>query len=907
VTAVETLRAALADKYSIEREIGAGGMATVYLVRDIKHHRRVALKLLNPELGAAIGGERFLAEIEVTANLQHPNLLPLFDSGEAEGLLYYVMPYVDGESLRAKLMREKQLPIDEAIHIATAVASALDYAHRHGVVHRDLKPENILLHEGQPLVADFGIALALSNAAGQRITQTGISLGTPQYMSPEQATGDRRVDGRSDVYSLGVITYEMLTGEPPYTGATAQSIIAKVVLDRPRSLRLSRDTVPSHVEAAVARALAKVPADRFPTAREFADALRGRGTPGAHDFSTPETASPAAAPPGIRRPKLTTLAAWIVAGTVAMFAGVAIWKSTQKPRSTAVASFFVDLPVSKGVRERVRNVAIAPDGKTIAFVAQSDSSSHVYLRRVDDLEPRIVPHTNDAIDVAFSPDGSWLTVATKGGALRKAQPDGSSMATMAEHLDLFGSLTWATNQTLVVGGAPAAQNGLGLLAVSSGAVRPLTKPTTPASSHGMPLIGPDGETLLFVDWGPAFTEDDFLAIGSLSSGEFVTTPLLAVQPIGIVDGRILYVTSSGAIMAVPFDPRTHRITGEPIRVMDGVGADNRGLLGESPHSVAALSSNGTLVYTRGRPTQHLVSVDLSGTQSVTPITGDREHLSAWSGGPRFSPDGRRIAVEVIAMRGDTTSSDIWTLDLATRTFTRLTSLGNVVAPEWTPDARRIVFTTWYEKKPTIWSQLADGSQPAEKVLELPDGHDARSANVTPDGLGTIFCDVTNFLGKSEMFYLPFADRKPQRIAGPFGYECEGRVSPDGRWLAYVANEDGKNQIYVRPFQSAGSRGRVSVDFGDSPRWSRDGSRLYYRHGESAVGRGSLFVARIKPTPSGANVQQPERILALQEGGVYDVSQDGRHIVMLGEGESRVQLVVTANWIAQLRARIDASR
>src|SRR5437016_3894859 len=183
-------------------------MATVYLARDVRHHRSVALKVLNPELGAVLGGERFLAEIEVTANLQHPNLLPLFDSGEVAGLLFYVMPYIEGESLRARLDREKQLPVDESVRLGTAIANALGYAHRHGVIHRDLKPENVLLHEGQPLVTDFGIALAVSNAGGARVTQTGISLGTPQYMSPEQATGDRAIDGRTDIYSLAAVLYE---------------------------------------------------------------------------------------------------------------------------------------------------------------------------------------------------------------------------------------------------------------------------------------------------------------------------------------------------------------------------------------------------------------------------------------------------------------------------------------------------------------------------------------------------------------------------------------------------------------------------------------------------------------------------------------------------------------------------
>src|SRR5687767_13494380 len=215
-------------------------MATVYLARDVRHNRRVALKVLNPELGAVLGVERFLSEIQVTANLQHPNLLPLFDSGESAGLLFYVMPYVEGESLRARLDRETQLPVEEAVRISAALAGALDYAHRHSVIHRDLKPENVLLHDGQPMIADFGIALAVRNAGGQRVTQTGLSLGTPQYMSPEQATGDRNIDARTDIYSLGALTYEMLAGEAPHTGPTAQAVIAKLMTEEPRSLAALR-------------------------------------------------------------------------------------------------------------------------------------------------------------------------------------------------------------------------------------------------------------------------------------------------------------------------------------------------------------------------------------------------------------------------------------------------------------------------------------------------------------------------------------------------------------------------------------------------------------------------------------------------------------------------------------------
>src|ERR671913_2310004 len=229
----ERLSAALADRYRIERELGQGGMATVYLAHDLKHERKVALKVLKPELAAVLGAERFVVEIKTTAALQHPHILPLFDSGTADGFLFYVMPFIDGETLRAKLDRETQLGVDEAVRIATNVADALDYAHRHGVIHRDIKPENILLHEGRPMVADFGIALAVSAAAGGRMTETGLSLGTPHYMSPEQATAEKEISARSDIYSLGSVLYEMLTGEPPHTGGSAQQVIMKIITEAP--------------------------------------------------------------------------------------------------------------------------------------------------------------------------------------------------------------------------------------------------------------------------------------------------------------------------------------------------------------------------------------------------------------------------------------------------------------------------------------------------------------------------------------------------------------------------------------------------------------------------------------------------------------------------------------------------
>src|SRR6476619_3824675 len=239
---------ALADRYKLERELGAGGMATVYLAHDVKHDRSVAVKVLRPELAAVIGADRFLAEIKTTAALQHPHILPLFDSGQADGFLFYVMPLIQGESLRDRLRREHQLPVDESVRLAKEIGSALDYAHRHGVIHRDIKPENILLHDGSALVADFGIALAVTSAGGNRMTETGMSLGTPHYMSPEQAMGEREITARADVYALGCVTYEMLTGDPPFIGSTAQAIIAKVMTEKPAGIRRQRERVSEEVE-----------------------------------------------------------------------------------------------------------------------------------------------------------------------------------------------------------------------------------------------------------------------------------------------------------------------------------------------------------------------------------------------------------------------------------------------------------------------------------------------------------------------------------------------------------------------------------------------------------------------------------------------------------------------------------
>jgi serine/threonine-protein kinase len=309
----ERLQASLADRYRIERELGEGGMATVFLAEDLKHRRRVAVKVLKPELGAVLGAERFINEIRTTANLQHPNLLPLFDSGEADGLLFYVMPYVEGETLRHRLKATPQLPVDETVRVISLVAGALDFAHARGVVHRDLKPENILLQAGQPIVADFGIALAVAEAGGERVTQTGLSLGTPHYMSPEQAAGSQTVDARSDQYALAATAYEMLTGEPPHTGPTTPVILARLMTETPRDIRATRPAVPAAVDAAIQRALSKSPADRFPSCGAFAEALGAGAT-----YTAPPAAPVVEAAQAVARPASSVRRSGLIGGVLAI-------------------------------------------------------------------------------------------------------------------------------------------------------------------------------------------------------------------------------------------------------------------------------------------------------------------------------------------------------------------------------------------------------------------------------------------------------------------------------------------------------------------------------------------------------------------------------------------------------------
>jgi eukaryotic-like serine/threonine-protein kinase len=452
ITAGDRLAAALADRYRIERELGAGGMATVYLAEDLKHRRRVAVKVLKPELAAVLGAERFVQEITTTAALQHPHILPLFDSGEADGFLFYVMPFIDGETLRSRLDRETQLGVDESVKITTSIADALDYAHRHGVIHRDIKPENILLHEGRPMVADFGIALAVSAAAGGRMTETGLSLGTPHYMSPEQATAEREISARSDIYSLASVLYEMLAGNPPHVGASAQQIIMKIITEPAAPVTQYRRSVPPHIAAALAQALEKLPADRFESARAFAAALGDVAFTGLSGTLTTDTGRTVA--PASRRPLYAVAAVSAVLLVIALTGWLRALPEPETSRQRVVLwQHSVGHQLDPGIAAHSSQAAIAPDGSSIVYTDGVGGVSRLLLKRRNESVATVLEGTEGGVSPFFSPDGRWIGYRTLDGRVRKVPVDGGGSMTLATdgHVS-YHSAVWLDDGTIVYAG-----------------------------------------------------------------------------------------------------------------------------------------------------------------------------------------------------------------------------------------------------------------------------------------------------------------------------------------------------------------------------------------------------------------------------------------------------------------------
>ncbi len=865
MTVLDKLRTALNDRYRIEREIGAGGMATVYLAHDLRHDRDVAIKVLHPDLAAALGAERFLAEIKTTAKLQHPHILPLLDSGEADGLLYYVMPYISGESLRNRLDRETQLAVDDAVRIAREVLSALESAHKHGVVHRDIKPENILLHEDQALVADFGIALAVSAAGGPRMTQTGLSLGTPAYMAPEQAMGERVVDGRADIYALGAVLYEMLVGEAPFTGPSVQAIVARVMTESPRPVTGQRRSVPEHVNAAVLRALEKLPADRFHSAAEFSNALVNPA------FTTRAAESTSSS----KRPSSKTifnrpLIPWGIAAVAAL---AAIFFATRGNRGRADKTpTYVSIDLPKDVElppGSAEVIGISDDGMTLAFAGMIGGRPQLFLRRLDeDVARPVKGGTTNAGSAAFSADGKWLAFNADQKVWKVPVKGGPPTAIASSS---WAQMTWVGNDALIY--TKSYDVGLSRVSAEGRDTATLTVPDKKKGElgHWWPQLLPDGDHVLFTNY---VTPADRSKLEVISLKDRKRQVVLEGGYFGrYVDGHLLFVRN-GAIETVQFDPKSLKTSGSVVSLpLDVDISPPNGLAG------FAMAPNGTLAYrTDALKEIALTWSDENGNEEAAIDSLGR--YTDWAA----SPDGKKIAV--------VRDGDVWVYDRQRSLFIRLTNTEQIERdPVWSPDSREVFYVRDVPQY-DIFKRAADGSRPEELVVTS--GSDKRVTSISPDGRTILY--NTDSTGENDIFATsanPAAHARPISIISGAGNQTDARFSPDGTWITYTSNESGRSEIFLAPYPTdrGPARQQISVGGGRGSDWG-DWRTIYY----GWSGR----IMKVKVDPKSGDIGRPETINKIQPMLGWTIGRDGRFIVgRASKGSERHSIKVILNWASTL--------
>jgi Tol biopolymer transport system component len=904
MTSLQQLNAALNGRYRIERELGGGGMAMVYLARDERHDRNVALKVLRPELAAVIGAERFLNEIKTTANLQHPHILPLHDSGNVDGTVWYVMPSVEGESLRDRLTRETQLPVDDALQIAREVASALDYAHRHGVIHRDIKPENILLHDGRAMVADFGIALAVSKTeGGTRITETGMSLGTPHYMSPEQALGERTIDARTDVYALGCVLYEMLAGEPPFTGPSAQAIVAKVMNTTAAPVTATRPTVPTFVDAAIARALSKLPADRFKGAAEFALALQGLG---AQSSVTMTGASNAGSRDATRSPVMLRALPWgvaVVALTLALIASIRQPQADQRV-TAAVLPLEIRENSDRPNNEIGPPIALSPDGSFLVFVGADPEvrgATALWKRALDGLDATMIAGTRGAYWPMVSADGRSIIFQRSGGNLPQfwEVPTGGG-------LPVRRSTRWRSlrgDRTLVT--------------VDSGFEirRGLVEEADPDARAS--AAGPQLRAFLNVSVSPDFqyiarTLRDSIVVRTPGPGNRAMIGA-GVSPTFIDNDLLVFRAPDGTLQVGRLNENRTRFAEPPIPVVASVMTAGTGA------AIYSIGDDGTLAYLPGTATglSRLVWVDPSGREQAVPDSQPRVHNEI-----ALSPDDGRVAltVGIIGQR-----QDIWLSDLRTGATTPLTRDGRSNRPKWRKDGRTL---TWLHFNLLTSGEgrgrMLDASQGAEVDSQIPAVSSRNvDASAGEDSLrGPWPPLIDELVWSPDEQYVAVRTRAggtgggrnisvrklDQDVLVPFAAEpAQERgpsFSPDGKWLLYVSDRSGRDEVYAESFPGGGNRAQLTIDGGREAMWSRDGTRVFYRGLD-----GWMMAAHVAWTGQ-PRVTRHERLFDANPYHdntflrMYDVARDGRFLMLKYEGQGpRTDVVIIRNWVQQVKARL----
>jgi eukaryotic-like serine/threonine-protein kinase len=877
--------------YEILALLGAGGMGEVYRARDTRLDRTVAIKILPAHLSNdLLCKQRFDREAQTISNLSHPHICVLYDVGHQDGVDYLVMECVEGETL-AKRLEKGPLPLDQALKYAAQIADALDKAHCSGVIHRDLKPGNIMLTPAGIKLLDFGLAkpvapltsLATLTATKREspVTEQGVVVGTFQYMSPEQIEGSE-LDGRSDIFSLGAVVYEMLTGRRAFEGKSQLSVASAILQEQPTPITTTKPMTPPALERAVRQCLAKEPEDRWQSARDLELELKWIAEGAAQ--ATPTAASLGK---GIRPLGKTAVALGLGALVGALIAGAAIWnlKAVHSPVLQPVSRTMITLPADQRLAGLGHPaIALSPDGTRLAYVAMQGGTQQIYLRALDSLVATPVPGTEDAVNPFFSRDGQWLGFFA-GQNLNKFPLNGGPARTVCAAGNPRGG-SWGSQG--LVAFAPTGVGGLQRVSDQGGAPQLLTHIEKGEVAHRWPEFLPDGSALFFVvgttasNWANAR-----IAVQSIENGERRNLIQGATQPRYATSGYLLYVQGR-SLMAVPFDPQSLTATGAAVPLVDGIL--------QFPSSGAAqysVSDTGTLVYVPGgaqSAQRRMVWVARDGAEKLLAAPPHAYR------GPRISPDGKRVAVSI-----EEQETQIWLYDLARESLTRMTFDGNSnINAIWTPDGKKVTFASNKEGPVNIFWERADGSGGLERLTSSEYLHSPMSWS--PDGQLLVYSEINATTGY-DIWVTRVSDHKAQLfLRTPFN-ESAPRFSPNGKWLAYVSNESGRYEIYVQPYPGPGGKWQISTEGGTEPVWNRNGRELFYRNGDKMI---AVDIVTQPDFTAGKPRVLFEGKHELSPGtfAYYDVSPDGQRFLMLKPSEAGetapTQINVVLNWFEELK-------
>lgn len=892
----EQLQAALGSAYTVERELGRGGMSRVFVATEMAFGRKVVAKVLHPDLSEGVSVERFKREISVAAKLQHPHIVQLLSAGETGGVLYYTMPFVEGESLRQRLEREIELPIPDVVRTLREIASALAYAHRHGLVHRDIKPDNVLFSDGTAVVTDFGIAKAITAArthgdvhAGT-LTQLGTSLGTPAYMAPEQVTGEPNVDHRADLYALGCVAFELLAGRPPFVGRNAQALMAAHATEQPDDIGRLRPSTPPALATLVMQCLEKRPADRPQNAEEITRALESMIiTPVANATFASRTAAAVLQSSGRR---LAAGAALLVLGVAF---GVALFRVSGPLASDApVRRWSITLPDTApmayvgsalfGIGRPA--LAVSPDGSMLVYVARVGKTTMLYSRRLAEFDCHPVAGTEGAFMPFFSPDGKWIAFFT-GTELKKVSLDGGRPFTLAQVVEPLSGAWTADGRIYVVGD----MGRLREVSEAGGITRILDVLIAGSTTAGMLphkwLLGAPARrlTLTQIDRAERFQ----ITASGLVAPERVppNAGILGSGARSVASGHLVYVASGedGALMALPFDASTRRVLGAPKLVLQGIRQES----GEFGVAQFAVSDEGTLVYAPGRNAKRSLLVIRDRRGKVDTLPFPRSDY----GEPRVSPKGRRAT---IVLWPPASPAELHIIDLTRGTRVTFRPDQHVRRSQWWPDGNSLIVST---TAPTGLGAALRISATTGEIL------DTLFRNVMVEAVSLDSSRYVVVRVDEKGTWLVWRDTtrgQPVRIATDPGFTS---FSPDGQWVAHTTRTSGRSEIEVIRAADPSERYRVTRDGGEEAIWSVNGEEIVYRNHQR------WYSVRVS-TRNGFSYEQPRLLFegpyANVPGWSHGLMPDGRHLLLqTPPEETTTQLNVVTNWFAELKRLAPATQ